>query len=335
MNAKIHCFYYNWYANPEIDGRYFHWNHNILPHLTDKNWNKLLPYKGRDDIGANYYPKLGCYSSNDELTIHQHFKWMRDAGIGVAVITWLGGDSFEDKTFHKYLNISLEYGVKIAIHIEPHFKNCDEFKDRLKTIVDKHGNHPSLYRVNGKIMYYVYDSYRLKAYEWASIFAKDSKISVRGTDLDGIFIGHWVFEKDDELLLNGCFDGFYTYFASEGFTFGSTISNWFKMSKFAKKHNMLFIPSVGPGYIDTRIRPWNVINNKSREDGIYYDRMFFAALSVKPDYISITSFNEWHEGTQIEPAIPSDIPTYTYENYGELDPEFYLKRTKFWSDRLV
>lgn len=30
------------------------------------------------------------------------------------------------------------------------------------------------------------------------------------------------------------------------------------------------------------------------------------ALTLLPDIVSITSFNEWHEGTQIEAAVPHD-----------------------------
>jgi hypothetical protein len=36
--------------------------------------------------------------------------------------------------------------------------------------------------------------------------------------------------------------------------------------------------------------------------------MFMSAINTNPDFIGITSFNEWHEGTQIEPAIPKKYP---------------------------
>lgn len=49
------------------------------------------------------------------------------------------------------------------------------------------------------------------------------------------------------------FDGFYTYFASESFTYGSTWQNWRSLSRFARLNRMIFIPSVGPGYIDTQV----------------------------------------------------------------------------------
>lgn len=58
--------------------------------------------------------------------------------------------------------------------------------------------------------------------------------------------------------------------------------------------------------------------------------MWRAALEVAPPLIAITSFNEWHEGTQIEPAVPKSIPGYTYEDYRPLAPDFYLDRTAHW-----
>ena len=53
------------------------------------------------------------------------------------------------------------------------------------------------------------------------------------------------------------------------------------------------------------------------------------AIKVNPDFIGITSFNEWHEGTQLEPAVPKKLSSYTYEDYGEnTDPLFYIHKTR-------
>jgi glycoprotein endo-alpha-1,2-mannosidase len=35
------------------------------------------------------------------------------------------------------------------------------------------------------------------------------------------------------------------------------------------------------------------------------------AIDTNPDFVGITSFNEWFEGTQIEPAVPKTITSYT------------------------
>lgn len=46
--------------------------------------------------------------------------------------------------------------------------------------------------------------------------------------------------------------------------------------------------------------------------------------------ISITSFNEWHEGTQIEPAKPVSNSDFTYLDYEPEGTHFYLNLTKWW-----
>ena len=53
------------------------------------------------------------------------------------------------------------------------------------------------------------------------------------------------------------------------------------------------------------------------------DRSFSAAISVLPPVITITSMNEWHEGTQIERAVPKQ----NYLDYGEGGPNLYLVTT--------
>ena len=85
INYNVHIFYYAWYENLRIDGKWEHWNHEYI-----KNWRKndkrIYP-RGRhvppDDIGSNYYPKLGCYSSKDVYVINEHMKQISNAGIGL------------------------------------------------------------------------------------------------------------------------------------------------------------------------------------------------------------------------------------------------------------
>lgn len=96
--------------------------------------------------------------------------------------------------------------------------------------------------------------------------------------------------------------GFYTYFASDAVSYGADPRNWAGLSSWAQQHGKLFIASVGPGYDDTRIRPWNAAATRPRQGGAVYRRSWDAALAVQPWAVSITSYNEWGEGTQIEPA---------------------------------
>ena len=55
--------------------------------------------------------------------------------------------------------------------------------------------------------------------------------------------------------------------------------------------------------------------------------MFQAAMESGASYIGITSFHEWHEGTQIEPAVPFKSDDFEYLDYSPLAPDYYLTRT--------
>jgi glycoprotein endo-alpha-1,2-mannosidase len=334
VNYKVHTFYYGWYGNPEYDGSYRAWNHHVIPHWIDTTWNNMDPHTGGDDIGANFYPQMGNYSSKDPATISIHMQQIREAGIGVVAISWWGMGAFTDQSVSTLLDTAYAHGLKVVFHIEPIYNTVEEFRDLLSYISSNYLQHPAMYQIDGKPLYYLYNSFQLKYDEWQSLLNPDSLSTLRGSALDGIFIGLWTTGFDGEFMVKSGFDGFYTYFASDGFAYGSTTSNWPDMAAFARENNLIYIPSVGPGYADTRIRPWNEKTTRSRDQGRYYEEMFKNAVNTAPDFISITSFNEWHEGTQIEPVVPKKIPSFTYLDYGEdTDPMFYIWKTKALIDK--
>jgi glycoprotein endo-alpha-1,2-mannosidase len=86
----------------------------------------------------------------------------------------------------------------------------------------------------------------------------------------------------------------------------------------------------------------NFHNTKSRSNGQYYDQHWQTAIDTKPTYISITSYNEWMEGTQIEAVQPKkldktiyDGQPYTYQDYGALAENFYMDKTNQWTARFL
>lgn len=348
-NYNLHAFYYPWYGTPEHDGQYLHWNHPYIPHWNKKEAQKWPNYthKPPDDIGSNFYPLLGAYSSRDTKVIDVHMRMMRYARIGVIVVSWYPpGDADNqgrepDSLLPLILEGASKYNLKVALHIEPYKgRNSVTLKENLKYIDQKYGSHPAFYRtsLNNKKdvpLIYIYDSYLVDSQDWAAIFAADGKESVRNTELDGIFIGLLVESGHKQHIVDSHFDGFYTYFATNQFTYGSTWKKWPELAEFAHTKGLTFIPSVGPGYVDTEVRPWNGANTRKRLGGKYFNEAFTNALNVNPAFVSITSFNEWHEGTQIEPAIDMKIQSRRYEDYGSKGPNFYLDLTKAWVEKMI
>lgn len=329
---RVHAFYYPWYGNPQTDGRYANWNHPVAVRNGPPR-----QFPGGQDIGANFYPELGCYSANDPNTLDIHMSQLRRAKVGVICVSWWGKGSYTDRTLPRLFAAAEKHGIRINFHLEPNLgagrRNAAQVRDAIVYLLDAYGSSPALYRNaarGDRPMFYVYDSYLTEAREWATILAPEAEQTIRGTKYDSVVIGLWVKEHEETFFLEGHFDGFYTYFATDGFTYGSTPANWGRLATWASEHEKLFIPCVAPGYIDTRIRPWNGANTRDREQGAYYDREFRAAIAVKPEIVGITSFNEWHEGTQIEPAVPKTVGDYAYEDYQPLQPGWYIARTAYW-----
>ena len=348
VSYNVHVFYYGWYANPKFDTDWFHWNHPFLP-----NWDKSDPKKypsGRhdptkDDIGSDFYPALGPYSSADPEVIRLHMKQIRSTGAGVVVVSWYPQGKADENGFPSdrliptLLDEANEQGLKIALHIEPYEnRTIQSLNKDLQYVNEKYAPHPAFYRhkMPGRYkslpVYYVYDSYHTSSVDWSLMLKHggSSKHNVRGTALDGIFLGLVVDYKHRNEVKNGCFDGFYTYFAANGFSHGSSWKNWRSLSSFAQRSGLIFSPSVGPGYTDVSIRPWNAKTTRSRLNGQYYEASWKAATSFSSKFVSITSFNEWGEGTQIEPAIPMSNSNFTYLDYLPNQPNYYLGLTRKW-----
>ena len=352
-NFCLHAFYYMWYGNEASDGQYFHWNHRYLPHWKD-SITKRFP-TGRHipphDIGTSFYPKLGTYSSKDRHTMEAHMKQMRAARIGVISVSWYPPGLADSEGFPTdpliplLLDIAEKHAIKVTVLIEP-YENRSALtvtKD-MKYIYKHYFNHPAFYKHRSVDRYgharllpliYIYDSYLTPVSEWRQVLKPGTKGSIRQSKHDFVAIALLVQETDKRFILEAGFDGFFTYFASVGFSYGSTTAKWSQLAKFAKQQDLLFIPSFGPGYDDTRVRPWNSKNSKGRKDGRYYREMFQAALRANHGGIlSLTSFNEWHEGTQIEPAVLKSGQGITYLDYSPHSPEYYLQLTSELSQQL-
>lgn len=95
-------------------------------------------------------------------------------------------------------------------------------------------------------------------------------------------------------------DGLHEYSPSSSIS--NLSSTYQKASKITNPlDNKTFTATVIPGYNDTEIRtPGRIVK---RANGSYYNSVWTTAKSSNPDHYIITSFNEWHEGTEIEPSL--------------------------------
>ncbi|MGW2057247.1 ThuA domain-containing protein [Streptomyces sp. NPDC001840] len=312
LSNNVHLFYYPWYGSPAKYGSYRHWQQG----------GRTPP----QDIGADLYPKLGAYDSGDYTgAVAQHMKWVKQSGAGVIVYSWWGRGGYEDTLARGVLDAAQREGIKVAWHIEPYSgRTAASVVSDIQYLNATYGSHPAYYRDaehNNRPAFYIFESLRIT--DWAALDQVTQTNSVLAQTTDTSKIAH--------------FSGLYTY---DGIA-GATAPGWKQAGDYARANGLIWAPSVAPGYIDDRAVPGNTTPTLGRANGATYDKEWNNALDPaiggSPTWVSVTSFNEWHEGSSIEPASSAPPGGFGYQTfsgaYGRTGADAenaYLDRTKYW-----
>ena len=308
-NRDVHIFYYPWYGNPKFNDRWYHWN--------------FKGHRPAADLASDYFPLLGAYSSSDPAVVRQHMRWIKQAGIGVISLSFWGQHSFEDLNAPLILDTAHRFNLKVNFQIEPYPFRRQFFIDDILYILEEYGEHPAFYRTaEQKPLFYLFKS---TVGEEDRDYISDEEWNFMLYRLrldpcsDSLFLGQ---TTDLGRCLCSGFDGVYTYDINYA-------SQWGEMGEWFRSAGLLWSPSISPGYIDFREKAYTgePTSHIPRENGETYDSMAEAAISSLPDILTITSFNEFHEGTQIEPVMRFLEPM-GYLNYYPKSALYYLRATR-------
>lgn len=259
------------------------------------------------DLYSRFYPAGGPYSSSDPVVLDRQMAQIATAGVDQVIVSWWGQGSAEDRRLPLVLAAAKKRQLDVAVHLEPYDNRSPA------SLASDFLRIASL----GVRDVYVYHPRDFTTSAWASLRA--SAIGLRlfaGTELAGFAAA-------------GRFDGIYTY---DFVTYNG--GKFARLCAQARAARLLCAPSVGPGYDGVRAGEAPV--GRRRRNGETYDRLWAAALQAQPDVVTITSFNEWGEGTQIEPAEPRrGYATYegAWGMSGAAAQFAYLTRTAYWSAR--
>jgi glycoprotein endo-alpha-1,2-mannosidase len=265
-----------------------------------------------------YYPAGGLYSSADPVVLGRQMQEIAAAGIDEVAVSWWGQGSNEDERLPAVIGAARTAGLSVAVEIEPYGGRS------VASVVSDVAYLHTL----GIATVYLYDPFATDAPgDWQPANALLRGEGVRTFAQTGL-VGQAV---------QGGFSGVYTY---DIVTWGA--ASFARICAEAHAQRLLCAPSVGPGFDATRATGDPVV--KPRRDGATYDDMWRAAIAAGADEITITSFNEWQEGTQIEPALSpgaNGIVRYGTTYYTSYDGAFgltgiaaedaYLARTAYWS----
>jgi glycoprotein endo-alpha-1,2-mannosidase len=303
-------------AAPQLDARvvafYYPWYGTPALEGMYEHWSQD-GHVPPDDIASSYYPARGLYSSSDKLVLAAQMNEIRAAGIGEIAVSWWGRGTPEDQRLPAVIVAARTDGIQVAVHLEPYAGRTVD-----STVADV-----TYLRTLGIKTFYVYQALDLPVADWKAAMPRlqqGGTVLLAQTALVGAAAA-------------AGFNGVYTY---DILTYGG--DKFARLCNEAHARHLLCAPSVGPGYLarrgdgDPRVKP--------RRNGGTYDHMWAAAIHAHADIVTITSYNEWHEGTQIEPAAPpARHGAYRYLSYngawglyGVPAETAYLQRTAYWAN---
>lgn len=259
-------------------------------------------------IASGWFPARGPYSSSDLSVVRAQMREIAAMGIQTVIVSWWGTQSAEAARLPMVSRLAQEAGLEVALHVEP-------FTGRTPAALEVDVN---AFKAAGIQDFYLYDSTLTADGDWAALNGRLSGVRLfANTSLPG-------------KARAGGFDGLYTYdvYIYDGSSFP-------RVCKSARRLGLLCAPSVGPGY--NAVRATGDARVRERSEGRAYDRMWRGAVRAEADIVTITSYNEWHEGTQIEAArnVGNAYASYdgAYGLTGRLAQRAYLDRTTMWVNR--
>jgi len=198
------------------------------------------------------------------------------------------------------LDTAQKQGLTVTVYFET-VRQGGALKDVLY-LLEHYAKHPAWLKVNGKPVLFVYGRAvgEIKVDGWLEVISEANKQFPGGA----VFIG-------DQLSRNAArvFDGIHTYNPTGSIAGKSVeqIRTW-AHTTFPKwvetaGTNRIACATIIPGYDDTTQGRPNPRPITDRHDGQSYRALWEEAVKASPDWVLITSWNEWHEGSEIEPSV--------------------------------
>jgi hypothetical protein len=231
----------------------------------------------------------------------------RAAGSTGFIASWWGRGSFEDRGIPLLLSAASRHGLAVSAYYEK--VDGDNAASRkaaavadLDYLIGRYGGDKAWLRAGGKPVVFVYGRAlgALTPADWRVVLAQARRDNPRGA----------VFIADSEAPdFASAFDGTSTYNIT-----GQTQRNppaqvraWAHLAYpemvAAAGAGKISTVTVIPGYDDreTGRPPPRPVTD--RWGGEVYRALWQEAIAARPDWVLITSWNEWHEGSEIEPSV--------------------------------
>lgn len=314
QDYHVAAYYYPWYGKR-------HWNAGY--------W--------RQQLQPPQAPLLGEYSSKSKKVIQQHLEWSAEYGIDSWICSWWGQGKYTDRVLKRKVLPEMEKtSTKMALFYESEgILGMERGRIMLDSVaihqlgediryMSKHyfpsksylkiGNRPVLFfyltrAFVGRIDETFKHIRQVAKEEGYDIFLVGDEVFWQRPNI------HHIRLLDAVTPYNMHGPGQYAGYPAQTGFLDDVRKQYYKYEYVAKRYNRAFIPNAFPGFNDQGVRPearhYAIPPKLSVDDEI--GSTFRAYLELSSEFadsqlnmITITSFNEWHEDTQIEPSMQID-----------------------------
>lgn len=289
-HMRLGAHYYPWYRagkDPE------HWNEN------------------QEFAAVIDFPTAGPYSSGDDRLIRRHLRMAMDAGLDFLVVNWQvtfqGLNPTElDATRRLFKTVSENgYPLSLAILVAIDTEDARVVKSALQTLREEFVSSPAYQKFQNRPVIWYYLSHPFLGY----LFQHYRDLVRLNRGCHPIATGPLGYHKFLPRLLKGFFSGWCFYSPLQVGPKRMRESIWKESYRdLVEDGGRIRVFTVCPGYDDSPLtsaqRKGNRYRVIHREGTQTYQKMQKTALGLTPppDFVVVTSFNEFHENTHIEPS---------------------------------
>ncbi|HQE92351.1 MAG TPA: glycoside hydrolase family 71/99-like protein [Anaerolineae bacterium] len=298
--------YMPWYQTPDISGYWgWHWTMNHFdPAQTDEN--------GRPQIASHYMPLTGPYDSMDDALLEYQVLLMKMSGIDGVIVDWYGSEDFWD---YGVLNQATGKLFKYVRQAGLRFAICYEDQTVKHMVDNQHLSRADVYTHGQEVMRYLQNTwfgddaylktagrpvlltfgpqYYINATDWEKLFSVldvqpafitlDKRL---GTVALSSYPWPPMWASKDGVLTQAALENylnqFYAQVSGDAYIVGGA---------FPQFHDIYKEAGVSEGY-----------GRLEAQDGETFQLTLDLALSHNPDVIQLITWNDYGEGTSIEPT---------------------------------